>query len=170
MNAEQRAAYWQFYARKHEDTVKSFGGLTPTQVNEMATELETLRGDKLTADEKAMKTAREEAAAAAKAELMPQLLAANVRAIASAVISGDQLASFMSIVNPAAFTGADGQIDESKVTAALTGMFGAQTSQAPAQRWQNAGQFASPPPPGRPGGGGLAEAARRFGVGNTNSQ
>lgn len=170
MNAEQRAAYWQFYARKHEDTVKSFGGLTPQQVTEMATELDTLRGDKLTADEKALKTAREEAAAAATAELLPKLLASDVKAIASGVISGEQLKSFMSIVNPAAFTGTDGQIDESKVMTALTGMFGAQTPQAPAQRWQNAGQYASPPPPGRPGEAGLAEAARRFGDANKNPQ
>lgn len=169
MNAEQRAAYWQHYARKHEDTVKSFG-LTPQQVNELQAEVEALRGDKLTADEKALKAAREDAAAAATAELMPKLLAADVKALASGVISGDQLKTFMSVVNPAAFTGADGQIDESKVMTALTGMFGAQTAQAPAQRWQNAGQYASPPPPGRPGEAGLAEAARRFGDANRNPQ
>lgn len=169
MTDAQRAAYWQHYARKHEDAVKSFGGLTPQQVAEQQAELETLRTEKLTADEKAMKAARDEAAKAAaeaaKAEFEPRLRAAELKAIASEVIKGDQLTAFMSIANPGAFVGENGEIDEAQVTAALTGMFGAQQpNPTPGQRWQNAGQFAPPPPPGRPGAGGQAEAAKRFGT------
>lgn len=168
MTDAQRAAYWQFYARKHEDMVKAYGGLTPQQLGEMRTELDSLRSDKLSADEKALKAARDEAVSTVTAEYLPKLQAAEVKAIAADVLKGDQLTSFMSIMNPAAFVGENGQIDESKVMGALTGMFGApQQNPAPAQRWQNAGQYAPPPPPGRPGEAGRAEAARRFGANKT---
>lgn len=166
MNDAQRADYWQHYARKHEGTVKAYDGLTPQQVADLKSKVDALEADKLTADEKALKLAREEgstaAATAAKAEYLPKLQAAEVKSIASSIISGDQLTSFMSIINTASFAGEDGAIDESKVMGALTGMFGA-PQKAPAQRWQNAGQYSPPPPPGRPGEGGRAEAARRFG-------
>ena len=172
MNDAQRAAYWQHYARKHEDTVKGFKGLTPQQVLDLQTENESLKGDKLTADEKALKEAQkqatEAATEAARAEFMPKLQAAEVKALASGVISGDQLKSFMSVVNPAAFAGDNGEIDETKVMGALTGMFGAPQGNTPTQRWQNAGQYSPSPPAGKPGEGGRAEAARRFGK-QTNS-
>ena len=165
MSDAERAAYWQHYARKHEDTAKSFGGVTPQQVTDMKTELETLRAEKLSADERTLLAAREDATKSATAELTPRLQAAEVRAVAAEFIKGDQLKSFMSIVNPAAFVGESGQIDEAKVVGALTGMFGApQTNPAPAQRWQNAGQYSSTPPPSAPGAGGRAEAARLFGT------
>ncbi len=167
MNPEQQAAYWKHYARQHENTVKAFDGLTPQQVADMKTKLDALETEKLSADEKAIKAARAEAstaaAEAAKAEFLPKLQAAEVKSIAAEIIKGDQLKTFLSVVNPAAFVGDNGEIDESKVMGALTGMFGA-PSQAPQQRWQNAGQYAPPPPPGRPGESGRAEAARRFGT------
>ncbi len=164
MTDAQRANYWQHYARKHENTVKEFKGLTPQQAAEMQTQLEALQAEKLTADEKALKSAREEAAAAARAEFEPKLQAAEVKSIAAEIIKGDQLATFMSIANPSAFVGESGAIDESKVMGALTAMFGQPTQQAPLPRWQNAGQYAPPPPPAKPGEGGRAEAARRFGT------
>lgn len=167
MTPDQQVAYWKHYARQHENTVKAFDGLTPQQVAEMKTRLETLETEKLSADEKALKAARAEAstaaAEAAKAEFLPKLQAAEVKSIAAEIIKGDQLKTFLSVINPAAFVGDNGEIDESKVMGALTGMFGA-PQQAPQQRWQNAGQFAPPPPPGRPGESGRAEAARRFGT------
>lgn len=166
MTPEQQVAYWKHYARQHENTVKAFDGLTPQQVADMKAKLETLETEKLSADEKAIKAAREEAstaaAEAAKAEFLPKLQAAEVKSIAAEIIKGDQLKTFLSVINPAAFVGDNGEIDESKVMGALTGMFGA--PQQPMQRWQNAGQFAPAPPPGRPGESGRAEAARRFGT------
>lgn len=166
MTPEQQVAYWKHYARQHENTVKAFDGLTPQQVADMKAKLETLETEKLSADEKAIKAARAEAstaaAEAAKAEFLPKLQAAEVKSIAAEIIKGDQLKTFLSVINPAAFVGDNGEIDESKVMGALTGMFGA--PQQPMQRWQNAGQFAPPPPPGRPGESGRAEAARRFGT------
>lgn len=171
MSQEQQTAYWKHYARQHENTVKEFKGITPQSVADMRTKLEALETDKLTADEKALKAARTEASTAAseavKAEFLPKLQAAEVKSIAAEIITGDQLKSFLSVVNPAAFVGDNGEIDESKVIGALTGMFGAPQRQ-PVQRWQNAGQYSTPPPPGRPGESGRAEAARRFGSQTTS--
>lgn len=165
MTDAQRAAYWQHYARKHEDTVKGFKGLTPQQVTDMQTENDALKTDRLTADEKTLKTAQKEAAdtatAAARAELLPKLEAAQVKAIASTVLDKDQLAAFMDVVSTSALRGDNGEVDEAKVTAKLAAMFG--QSQQPSQRWQNAGQHSAPPPTGKPGQGGRAEAERRFG-------
>ncbi|RJO74164.1 hypothetical protein D5S18_18600 [Nocardia panacis] len=164
MTAEQQAAYWKHHARRHEDNAKAYKGVTPDQVRDMQTELAKLKDDKLTADERAVNQARTEARAAAEAELLPKVRAAEVKAIASDVISGDRLRNFMDFADPAKFIGDNGEIDEAKVMGALTGMFGAQPAKTPvvqAPRWQNAGQFAPPPAPAKPGEAGRAEAARR---------
>jgi hypothetical protein len=153
MTDAQRASYWQHYARKHENTVKGFEGMTPQQVAELKSEVESLKSEKLTADEKALKQATKEAADAARAEAeakyRPQMQALQVKAIASTILAGDQLSSFCDIVNPNALLGADGEVDESRVMGALTAMFGQsnQPTPPPSQRWQNAGQHSAPPPP-----------------------
>lgn len=170
MNDAQKAAYWQHYARKHEDTVKGFKGLTPQQVADLQSKVENLEAEKLSSDEKTLKQARDEAAKAAKdaaqAEYLPQIQALQVKSIASQIISGDQLTAFMSIANPANLVGEDGQVDETKVMGTLTAMF-ATTPKAPDQRqpqWQNFGQHYPPPPRGAPGQNGTAEAQKRFGA------
>lgn len=167
MTDAQRAAYWQHYARKHEDTVKAFKGLTPQQLADIQTENEALKAEKLSADEKALKAARDEAAqqarAAADAEYLPQIRAAKVQSIASQIVTGDKLSAFMEIIDAAKFLGEDGQIDESKVMGYLTAMYGESTPPT-GQRWQNFGQFTPPPPGPKPGSSGLAEAQRRQGI------
>jgi hypothetical protein len=105
MNDAQKAAYWQHYARKHEDTVKAFNGLTPQQVKDLQAQNEAFEAEKMTADEKAVKAARDEAADAARqreAEYLPQIQKLQVQGIAASVIQGDKLNAFMSVVNPAA--------------------------------------------------------------------
>jgi hypothetical protein len=172
MTEAQRTAYWQHYARKHEDTVKGFNGLTPQQVKDMQAENDALKTAQLSASDKAVKAARDEAAKvaadAAKAEYLPQIQALQVKSIASQVIQGDKLNAFMAIVNPSALVGADGAVDETMVMGHLTAMYGTPSqSTAPGQRWQNAGQFAPPPPGAKPGAAGQAEAAKRFGTKTT---
>jgi len=170
MTAEQQAAYWKHYARQHENTVKAFDGLTPQQVSEMKAKLETLETEKLSADEKALKQAREEAATAARAELLPKLQGAQVQSIAATFLTEEgQLEAFMEIalgehgISSALLT--DGEVDKDKVIGRLTALYPPpKENLLPQQRWQNAGQFAPPPPPGRPGESGRAEAARRFGT------
>lgn len=170
MTAEQQASYWKHYARKHEDTVKAFKGLTPHQVAELQAKNEELEAKALSADEKALKAVRDEAfkqaRAQADAEYLPQLRAAKVHAIASTIVSGDRLNAFMDIVDPAKLLGDDGAVDESKVMGYLTAMYGADQQPAAASRqpqWQNFGQYTPPPPPQKSGAGGTAEAQKRFG-------
>lgn len=169
MNDAERAAYWQHYARKHEDTVKAFNGLTPQQVKDLQAKNEELEAKALTADEKALKQATKDAAeaakAAAEAEYLPKLQRLEVKSIAGSIISGDKLNAFMEIVNPAALVGTDGAVDETKVMGYLTAMYGdAATAPQPGPRHQNFGQFAPPPPRSNPGSAGAAEAAKRFGT------
>lgn len=172
MTDAQKAAYWQHYARKHEDTVKAFNGLTPQQVKDALAENDLLKTEKMSADDKALKTARDEAAqaakAAAEAEYLPQIQALQVKSIASQIISGDRLDAFMSIANPSALLGEDGKVDETRVMGTLTAMYG-DTATVPQTglRHQNFGQFAPPPPRSNPGSAGAAEAAKRFGAKTT---
>jgi hypothetical protein len=168
MTDAQKAAYWQHYSRKHEDTVKAFNGLTPQQVKDLQAKVDALEAEKLSAGEKELKQARDDAAKAAaeaaRAEYLPQIQALQVKSIASQIISGDKLAAFMSIANPAALVGEDGQVDETRVMGTLTAMYGADPQ--PGQRqpqWQNFGQYTPPPPAQKAGAGGAAEAAKRFG-------
>lgn len=168
MSDAQKAAYWQHYARKHEDTVKGFKGLTPQQVADLQSKVETLETEKLSSDEKALKQARDEAAEAAaeaaKSEYLPQIQALQVKSIASQIISGDKLNAFMQVVNPAALVGKDGQVDEAQIMGVLTAMYGTDPQPSTGQRHQNFGQYSTPPPRGAPGQAGTAEAQKRFGV------
>lgn len=167
MTAEQQAAYWKHYARKHEDTVKAFKGLTPAQVAELQAKNEELEAKALSADEKALKAVRDEAfkqaRAQADAEYLPQLRAAKVHSIASTIVSGDRLNAFMDIVDPAKLLGDDGAVDESKVMGYLTAMYGSEQPGPRQPQWQNFGQYTPPPPPQKSGAGGIAEAQKRFG-------
>lgn len=171
MSVEQQLAYWKHHSRKHEDAVKAYKGATPEEIAQYKTRIEELEADKLTADEKALAAAKKEAAdaaaASAKAELLPQIQALEVRALASTVLGDDKdrLAAFMEIADPRKLVGEDGHVDESKVMGHLTAMFG-QLSRGPQYqqpRWQNAGQFSPPAPRPEPGAAGRAEAQRRSG-------
>lgn len=171
MTPDQQLAYWKHYARKHEDAVKAFQGKTPQQLADMQTELEQLRERNMTADEKLLNAARKEAAKqakeAAEAEYLPQIRAARVQSIASQVVQGDKLSAFMELVDTSKLLGEDGNVDETKVMGYLTAMYGETTPSSAGPRppqWQNFGQFTSPPPRGKPGEAGAAEAQKRFGT------
>lgn len=171
MTEAQRTAYWKHYARRHEDTVKAFKGMTPQQVADLQAQVDALKTEKLTADEKALLAAKQEAAdaasAAARAELQPKIHELEVKALASTIFGEDtdRLNAFMSVADPKKFLGEDGNVDESKVMGSLTAMFGQQSRgpQIQQPRWQNAGQFAPPAPRSEPGANGRAEAQRRSG-------
>lgn len=166
MTEAQRTAYWKHHSRRHEDAVKAYKGLTPQQVADLQAENDSLKSERLTADERALATAKKEAAdaaaAAAAGEFRPKLQRAEVKSIAAEILKGDALKTFLSVVDPAAFVGDNGEIDEAKVMGALTGMFGAPQQQS-GPRWQNAGQYAPAAPAQQPGANGRAEAAKRYG-------
>jgi class 3 adenylate cyclase len=60
MTPEQRAAYWQDKARKHEDRVKAFGGKTPEEIAQLQADLDAARAASQTAEEKAIQDAKQE--------------------------------------------------------------------------------------------------------------
>lgn len=182
MTDAQQAAYWKHHARRHEDTVKGFKGLTPQQVAELQAENDSLKGEKMSADEKALKAARDEAfkqaQQEAQAQYLPQIQRSAVQGFAANIVSGDQLKAFLDIVSPelpggkfqppTAVLGDDGQVSEEKVMGYLTAMYGAQGSTPPnpasGPRWQDFGQYSSPPPPAQLGAAGKAAAEKRFGA------
>lgn len=168
MTEAQQLAYWKHHARRHEDAVKAYKGLTPQEAADMQAELETLKDSKLDADERALKDAVKQAAEQARneteAKYLPQIQQLQVKSIASQIIQGDRLEAFMRIANPASMLGEDGQVDETAVMGTLTAMYGTTQSQPAGPRWQNFGQHSPPPPPAKPGLGGQAELQKRFGA------
>ena len=131
-------------------------------------ELETLRTEKLTADEKALQDATTKAAQdarnAAESDWRPKYQAAQLKSAAAQVITDkEQLKSFMAITDPAKFADEDGEIDEDKVMSHLTTIFGARQEKSPQHRsWgQHSGGTGTPV---TPGDAGKAEAQRRFGT------
>lgn len=175
MTEGERAAYYKFQNRQTDNKLAAFNGVTPEQVTQMAAELESLRGEKLTADEKAIKAATDKAAAearaAAEAELRPKLDQATVRSIAAQFLTPDQLSAFVGTVNPAAFYGDGGDIDTEKVIGHLTALFGtAGTAKSdPAPQYRSWGQYSGGNgAPSTPGSAGIAEAQKRFGTKTTS--
>src|ERR1700681_2700055 len=63
--------------------------------------------------------------AALSARVRPPSSSAQLKEIAGKVLSGDQLNSFVSVADPKAFAGDNGDIDESRVMGHLTALFGA---------------------------------------------
>lgn len=165
MTDAQKAAYWQHYARKHEDTVKAFKGVTPQQAAELQAKVDELESKTLSADEKLLKAARQEAykqaRAEAEAEYLPQIRASQVKSIASGIVNGDQLSAFMDLVDTSKLLGEDGHVSEERVMGYLTALYGDSTPPA-GPRHQNFGQYSPPPPRGKPGQAGIAEAQKRF--------
>lgn len=166
MTDAQKAAYFRHQNRKSEGLLKNYKGVTPEQIQQMQAELDTLRGEKLSADEKALEEAKKQAADdarhAEREALTPRLLRAELKGIASQVLSGDKLTAWLDDIDPSKFTNSDGEIDEEKVMGKLTALFGVQSQETPRRNW---GQYAhsGAAPGSKPGDAGRAEAKKRFG-------
>lgn len=164
MTAEQQVAYYKHQARLVDNKLHAFKGVTPKQVSQMRARISELENANLTADEKTLKEAVEQAAAeatsAASKLWSERYQGARLRSIAAQILDGEQLEGWMAGVHPPNFALDDGEIDEDKVMTTLTAMFGRRSSQQPAARqW---GQYNTQTPTGQPGSAGRAEAERRF--------
>jgi len=161
MTDAQRAAYYKHQNRKAEAQLQKFKGATPEQLQQMQERIAELEAEKETADERVIREAKEaaanEARAAAMAELQPRLHRSQLKAVASQVLSGEQLDAWIDDVDPSKFVGESGDIDETKVMGKLTALFGAPSRQTP-----NWGQHGGTPPGETPGSAGKAEAERRL--------
>ncbi|WP_161967060.1 hypothetical protein [Mycobacterium marinum] len=171
MSVEQQLAYYKHQNRQADNKLSAFKGVTPQQVQQMQQQLDEQANAKLSADQKAVKDAEKAARAAADAEWRPKYQASELKSLASQVLKGEQLKSFMAVTDPAKFAGEDGEIDEEKVMGHLTAIFGADGGQG--QQPGNGGQQQHQQPSWgqhsggtggqiRPGEAGRAEAAKRF--------
>lgn len=151
--------------RENEKTLRA-------QLTQAATdreELERLRNEKLSADELAVKEAKEQAAAEAKtasdAEWSGRFLTSELKGIAAGVIRDDkELESFMELVDPKKFANADGGIDKDKLMGHLTALYVGRGGTPP--QW---GQYSAPgQPPQRPGEQGRTALEKRHGVKNSS--
>lgn len=137
-------------------------------------ELEELRKSKLTADERAIADAKEQAAkeaqAAADAKWGPKYLTSELKSAAALVIKDpDDLKSFMAIADPTRFTTEDGEIDQEKVMGHLTALYvgrEARQQKQPPNWGQNSGNGR---PPGQAGDAGRAALEKRHGVKQSSS-
>lgn len=169
MSVDQQAAYWKHKARKHEDRANSSVSPEDAQaLRERIAELEnaTLSAEQVAANQQ-IEQARAEAAAAARAELMPIIHESQLIGYGSTVISGERLQAWVASANPAHFLGEDGAIDGEKVRTTLTSLFGDAKDAAPAtpkQRYPNYGQSAPIGGGAKPalGTAGREEAKKRF--------
>lgn len=106
--------------------------------------------------------------AALTARVRPPSSTQQLREIAGKVLSGPQLDAFVDVANLKAFADDNGDIQEDRVMGALTGMFGITADGGP--QHQDFGQHRPAPPHPFPGERGAAEAARRFGGNQPNTQ
>lgn len=175
MTDAQQAAYWKHHARKHEGTVKAYGGKTPQQIAEMETQLAELQSMQLTAEEKAIADAVSQAQASTRAEVEQEwqgkYRTARLEAVAGTVLTDkDQLKSFMSIVDTSKFVGEDGDIDTDAVMGHLTAIYGQPREFGSGlPRHRDWGQHSTRPP----GSSGVeqahAELAKRHGIKNPHT-
>lgn len=160
MTTEQQLAYFKFHDRKKSDTLKAFEGLTPDQAKQQAAELDELRKSKLTADERAIEEAKQQASSAAASEATGKWAPRLLKAVAGRFITDEkQLESFLAVTDAKAFI-KDGEFDDEAVVGHLTGLFGESRSsgQPQSRQW---GQSGSRPPVQSAREAGRAEAKRR---------
>lgn len=125
MTAEQQVNYWQAQARKHEDRVKAYGGLTPDQLNDLqerAEQYDVLAAASQTDAERAVNEAAHNARLIAEAELMPRLVTAEFRAAAAGRLEPDKLATILEPLDLSKFLTDDGEVDTDKVTSYVDGI------------------------------------------------
>lgn len=169
MSVDQQAAYFRYQNRQTDNKLAAFKGVTPQDVSTMQQELEALRTKDMTAADKAIKDAEKAARAAADADWQPKLQTAQLRAVASEVLKGDELESWMFGRNPAAFANDNGDIDPEKVMGILTAAAGGgqqgQQSGNGQQQHRSWGQTSGGTgAPAQPGEAGKAAVARRHGT------
>lgn len=126
MTTEQAANYWKHQARKHEDRVKAFGGLTPEQLADLrakAQRAESLERDLMSDSERAVAEAAEQARLVAEAELWPRLVDAELRAAAAAAGKDlGKLQANLKLVDRSKFLTDSGDIDTDMVTEYVDGI------------------------------------------------
>lgn len=108
------AEKWTALARKHEERAKAN--------SKAAKDLEELRQQSMTDQEKAVEQAKAEARAAAFTEVGGKLAAAEVRAAAAGRLSAEQVDTLLDGLNVSRFLTEDGDVDGERVAAFVDGI------------------------------------------------
>jgi hypothetical protein len=123
MTVEQREAYWKYQARRHETAWKQKAGdLTPEQVDALraqAVELETLKRERMTDQERAVAEAVDRARVEARAEIASELVDAKIEAAATGRLSDEQLSALLESIDKSKYLTDEGKVDAGKVTALI---------------------------------------------------
>jgi hypothetical protein len=118
------AEKWQTHARKQEEGAKANAAA--------AKELEQLRQQSMSDQEKAVAQAKAEGRREATAEVGGKLALAELRVAAAGRLSDVQLATLVDGLNLAAFIGEDGEVDQAKVAKFVDGIAPAAEEEKPA--------------------------------------
>lgn len=123
MTVEQREAYWKHQARKHEERVKAYNGMTPEAIAELkakADKHDALEFELMSDKDKAVTEAKETAEQAAAAKYQPALARAEFRAALKGRVPDDQindkLAAITDPLDLSKFLTASGDVDTDKVS------------------------------------------------------
>lgn len=118
MQPVEQAAYWRDKARKHEDRVKAFGGLTTDDIaalREKAARQDALEDELASDKEKAVKEARTTTTAEIEAKYRPMLAETAFRVAIGDRKPKNEVDDFIADLNLTRFLNDDGQVDTAKV-------------------------------------------------------
>jgi hypothetical protein len=118
MTDKQQAAYWKYQSRKHENTVKARSDYDDLKTK--AAEADRLRQERETENEKAIREAREQAAADERQRLAPSLVQSEFRAAAKGVLTAEQTAALIEDLDLTKYLTATGEVDTAKVEKKVT--------------------------------------------------
>jgi hypothetical protein len=164
MTIDQQAAYWKHQSRKHEERSKAFDGLTPetlASLREKADQHDALERELMSDKDKAIATARDEAAAETTAKFAEKLVKAEFKSASAGRLDADRLNNILAPLDLTRFLDKNGDVDETKVAAYVD-------SVAPKAPVQQRGPSATglgniPNVPTERGAQGKAMAEKRFG-------
>lgn len=164
MTAEQQTAYWRFHDRRKSDMLKSYGGITPDQAKQYQQRVEELEREQMSANDRAIADAREQAAREAADAAVQQWAPELARQVVGQFVTDeDQRSSVLAGIDPMKFV-KDGRFDTDALIGHLTGLsaaFGGGAGAGDGNQPRQWGQGGSHPPATSGRDEGLAEAKRR---------
>lgn len=159
MTDAQQAAYWKHQSRKHENTAKARGDYDALKAR--AAKADELEAATATETDKAIKAARDEAAAETLLATAPRLVRAEFRAAAKGVLSDEQRDALLEDLDLTKYLTDKGEVDEDKVARKVKAFAPAGNNGGSGGR-PDMGQGRRPGGAAGRGAAGKAEADRRF--------
>lgn len=118
MTQEQQTAYWKHQARRHEQSAKRLGDVTPEQYRAQQDELEKLRRDRMSDSDKALEDARKAGREEERKALQPKMVRAAFDAAVGTIDDEDEAKAVRDMVDAldfGSFITDDGAVDTARV-------------------------------------------------------